>query len=112
MPLITCPTCGHRISVEADACPECGHPNRLMKSVGPTCYACSAPATTRCQKCGALSCALHLQNIYVYHGEGGANELRCQSCYASAEGWRVIRWVIVVIFLFIVLIIFLSVGHH
>jgi hypothetical protein len=32
----------------------------------------------------ALSCAQHLQSIYVPHGQGGAYELRCQRCYSSA----------------------------
>ena len=54
---------------------------------GPTCYACAAPATTRCVKCGALSCATHLKNIFV-QGEGGGNELRCQKCYEDAETWN------------------------
>ncbi len=54
------------------------------KPGGSRCYRCSATATTRCQSCGALSCAEHLQSIYVPHGRGGAYELRCASCYSSA----------------------------
>lgn len=113
MPLINCPACGHAISIEAEACPQCGHPNRPSMRVpgGPTCYACSATATTRCQKCGALSCAVHLQSIYVPHGEGGAYELRCESCYASAESWKTFRWVIAGVILFIILMIFVA-SHH
>jgi Uncharacterised protein family UPF0547 len=85
MPLIGCPECGRQISTAAEACPHCGHPNRPPKSAaGPPCYACALPATTRCQRCGALSCAQHLQSIYVPHGQGGAYELRCQRCYSSA----------------------------
>ncbi|MGO9115648.1 MAG: zinc ribbon domain-containing protein [Thermoguttaceae bacterium] len=115
MPLITCPECGHQISTEAEACPQCGHPNRpsTRAPTGPKCYACSATATTRCQSCGALSCAQHLQSIYVRHGDGGAYELRCESCYASAETWKVVGWVVGgVILLVILLIFFASAGHH
>ena len=82
MTLIECPACGRQISAEANACPQCGHPNR---AAGLKCYACAVPATTRCQSCGALSCVRHVQSIYVSHGEGGANELRCETCYSSAE---------------------------
>jgi hypothetical protein len=113
MPLIECPACGRQISVEAEACPQCGHPNRPTApaaAAGPKCYACSASATTRCQSCGALSCAQHLQSIYVYHGHGGAYELRCDSCYSSAEAWKVFGWVFAGIILIIVLVIFLSHG--
>jgi hypothetical protein len=110
MPLIECPACGHRISTEAQACPECGHPNRAAPQApaGPKCYACSALATTRCQSCGALSCAEHLQNIYVTHGRGGAYELRCQSCYSSAVTWKIVGGVFFVIVLIIFLLFFVS----
>jgi hypothetical protein len=114
MPLIDCPACGNRISIEAEACPQCGHPNRPATRApeGPKCYACSAIATTKCQSCGALSCAQHLESIYVYHGESGANELRCQSCYESARAWKVFRWIIVGVALLIILIIFLQMGRR
>jgi hypothetical protein len=103
MPLISCPECGRQISIAAEACPQCGHPNRPSKPTGPTCYACSAPATTRCQSCGALSCALHLQNIFVSRGHGGgAYELRCKSCYATAQAWQVVGFVIIGIILLFV----------
>lgn len=104
MPLISCPECGRQISTEAEACPQCGHPNRApqpQKCYGPSCYACSNAATTRCQSCGALSCVQHLQSIYVSHGRGGAYELRCESCYASAAAWRVVSWVIGAVILLI-----------
>jgi hypothetical protein len=109
--LIRCPTCGRQISTEAEACPQCGHPNRGASSVstGPRCYACSAPATTKCQSCGALSCVQHLQSIYVPHGRGGAYELRCESCYSSAATWKVIGWVFGGIVLVIVAIFFFGV---
>jgi predicted amidophosphoribosyltransferase len=107
MPLINCPACGREISIEAEACPGCGHPNRPRAPSGPSCYACSAAATTRCQSCGALSCAEHLQSIYVWHGQGGAYELRCQSCYSSAMTWQVLMWVIAGIVLVIILLAFL-----
>jgi hypothetical protein len=94
MPLIPCPACGREISTEAAACPQCGHPNRPAEpAAGPRCYACPAAATTRCQRCGAPSCAAHLQSIYVPHGEGGAYELRCERCYASAVTWKTAGWV-------------------
>jgi hypothetical protein len=73
-------------------------------AVVPHCHACEVPATTRCQGCGTLSCAQHLQRIYVWHGKGGANELRCATCFASAEAskrWGVVLGVIVVIVLLI-----------
>jgi hypothetical protein len=99
MPLMICPVCGRQISTEAESCPQCGHPNRPARRAppGPNCYACSAPATTRCQSCGALSCAMHLRSIYVSHGKGGANELRCDSCYSSAVAWQVIGFILAVI---------------
>ena len=104
MPLISCPECGRSISTAAEACPQCGHPNRAAGKplAGPTCYSCPAPATTRCQSCGAFSCPQHLQSIYVSHGRGGAYELRCQSCYSSAMVWKVVGGVIVVIVLIVV----------
>ena len=111
MPLINCPACGHAISTEAEACPECGHPNRPTTREGPKCYACSAVATTRCQKCNKLSCAQHVKSIYVPHGEGGAYELRCDSCYATAQAWKTVGCVIFAIVAFIILMIF-SMGHH
>src|SRR5438045_3810614 len=111
MALIPCPECGRQISTEAESCPQCGYPNRARTRAptGPKCYACSAQATTRCQSCGALSCAQHLQSIYVPHGRGGAYELRCQSCYASAEIWKVMGWIIFAIILLIIAVVFF--GH-
>ncbi len=76
---------------------------------GPKCYACSAPATTRCQSCGALSCAQHFQSIYVSHGKGGAYELRCESCYSSAQAWQVFGWIVFAIVLIIGAIFFFGV---
>jgi hypothetical protein len=115
MPLINCPACGRQISTEAEACPQCGHPNRppAREPAGPSCYACSATATTRCQSCGALSCAQHLQSIYVPHGRGGAYELRCESCYSSAQARKVVGWVIAgIILLIIVVIAWSQMGTH
>lgn len=110
MPLIACPACGRQISTEAEACPQCGHPNRPSAATesSPKCYACSAPATTRCQSCGALSCAQHVQSIYVPHGQSGAYELRCESCYSSAVTWKVFGWILMGIMLIVGLVIFLS----
>ena len=121
MSLIACPACGHQISTEAAACPNCGHPNRAAAPApappppvptGPQCYACLAPATTRCQSCGALSCAVHLESIYVQHGHGGAYELRCQSCYESAETWKVVGWVIAGVVVIFVLIMMTQIGRR
>jgi hypothetical protein len=114
MPLIECPACQRPISTEAAACPQCGHPNRAAPPApppapaGPKCYACTATATTRCQSCGSLSCAQHLQSIYVSHGRGGAYELRCENCYESAMTWKVIGWVFGGIVVVIVLIVIAS----
>src|SRR5947209_16670844 len=114
MPLINCAACGHAISTEAEACPQCGHPNRPVRRepAGPKCYACSREATTRCQSCGTLSCAEHLQSIYVPHGQGGAYELRCDSCYSTASAWKVFGWVFAAIVLVIVLVIALAAIAH
>ena len=99
MPLINCSVCERQISTEAESCPHCGHPNRATTRAptGPTCYSCSAPATTKCQSCGTLSCAQHLQSIYVSHGQGGAYELRCESCHSSAMTWTILGPIITVI---------------
>jgi hypothetical protein len=112
MPLIDCPACGRQISTEAEACPQCGHPSRPSSPAPsePSCYACAAQATTRCQSCGALSCARHLQSIYVTHGHGGACELRCESCFSSARTWQIFGWIFMGIILIVVLVIFLSMA--
>ena len=112
MSLVPCPECGREISTAAEACPHCGYPIRpsTRAPAGPKCYACSATATTRCQSCGTLSCAQHLQSIYVPHGRGGAYELRCESCYASAVTWKVVGWVIMGVILLVVFSFF--VGHR
>jgi hypothetical protein len=108
MPLIECPLCSRQISAEAEACPQCGHSNRTARPApsGPKCYACPAAATTRCQSCGALSCAQHLQSIYVTHGRGGAYELRCASCYSSAMAWKVVGGVFFAFVLVMLAIVF------
>jgi hypothetical protein len=112
MPLVSCPECGRQISTAAEACPQCGHPNRPTQQTGPsgpTCYACSAQATTRCQSCGALSCALHLQSIFVSRGHGGgAYELRCKNCYSWAQAWQIIGFVIIGIILLVVAMFWLG----
>lgn len=112
MPLVPCPECGRQISTQADACPQCGHPNRpfiVEQKSGPSCYACSKSATTRCQSCGQLSCAMHVNSIYVSHGRGGGYELRCQSCYSYAQAWKVIGFVIFVIVALFMLAMFFGV---
>lgn len=113
MPLTNCPECDRQVSTAAAACPQCGHPLRAAAAVqaGPACYSCSMAATTRCQSCGALSCAEHLQSIYVSHGKGGAYELRCASCYESAQTWKIVGYVISGIVLVIVLMIWSQMGR-
>ncbi len=110
MSLISCPECGRQISTQAESCPQCGHPNRAAApaATGPECYSCSALATTRCQSCGALSCAQHLQSIYVTHGRGGAYELRCASCYSTAQAFRIFGWVVTGIAVVVVLVFALT----
>ena len=115
MPLTDCPECGRQISTAAEACPQCGHPMRGRAAApvpaGPRCYACPATATTRCQSCGALSCAHHLDSIYVSHGQGGAYELRCSVCYSSAVIWKVAGFVFgVIAILVMVLVIWPKMG--
>jgi hypothetical protein len=118
MPLISCSACGRQISTQAESCPQCGHPNRATPPgpTGPTCYACSAPATTRCPKCGAFSCAQHLQNVSVYHSSptehglvtsGLSHELRCDRCLsaeaeAEKKATKVLNWFLVGFFIVII----------
>lgn len=104
--LTNCPVCSRQVSTAADTCPQCGHPLRVAAPVqaGAKCYSCSAAATTRCQSCEALSCALHLQSIYVTHGRGGAYELRCESCHSEAEIWKVVGGIATVIVIVVILI--------
>lgn len=87
MPLIICPTCGRNTSTEPAACPQYDHPNRRSEraAAGPVCYACGHPATSRCCKCRALSCAQHLQSVSVGCGREPASELRCAACCTAAE---------------------------
>lgn len=107
MPLTNCPECGRQVSTAAAACPQCGHPLQAAApaAAGPPCYACSATATTRCQSCGAFSCARHLDSIYVSHGKGGGYELRCESCYSSAMIWKAVGIVLVVVVLVVMLVV-------
>ena len=115
MSLIPCPECGREVSTKAEACPHCGcpiHPSTPAPT-GPKCYACSATATTKCQRCNELSCAEHVESIYVSHGRGGAYELRCKSCYADALARKRFGRVFIVIVLLIIgaVILFAMVGH-
>ena len=87
MALTSCDECEREVSTEAEACPHCGYPIRGTASdpVGPKCYACSAGATTKCQKCAALSCVEHVQphNVGSY----------CPTCHAAkVEGVRMAWW--------------------
>lgn len=112
--LMNCPACARQISTQAEFCPQCGHPNRGARPLrtGPRCYACADAATTRCQSCGALSCAQHLQSIYVSHGKGGAYELRCETCYSNARAWQWFGFGIAVISIIVVLMIWSQIGRH
>lgn len=109
MRLINCQVCNREISSEAEACPQCGHPNR-PKVIQQQCYSCSGAATTKCQSCNTLSCAAHLNSIYVTHGRGGAYELRCSTCYDSAHNWKIITWVLAAIVLIIMFIYISSIN--
>jgi hypothetical protein len=84
-----------------------------MQPAGPKCYSCSAPATTRCQSCGALSCAQHLQSIYVSHNEGGAYELRCESCHSSAVDSNFFnRWILPILVIIVYVIVGFAILSH
>src|SRR5262245_47935131 len=111
--LIRCSVCAREISNEAESCPQCGHPSRATRrtATGSRCYSCPAPATTRCQSCGALSCAHHLQSIYVAHGKGGAFELRCQNCYSTAQWSNAIGCIVMAVGL-IGLLIFMTIQGY
>lgn len=113
MSLIPCPECGREISTNAEACPHCGNPMRPASHTptGPRCYACSAAATTRCQRCNALSCAQHVKSIYVSHNKGGAYELRCDSCYSSAKFWNAVAAIVCIIVALFILVAIAS-HHH
>ena len=98
MPLIACPECHGKLSTAADACPHCGHPNAMItrpqSMLEPSelrCYACERTATTRCQKCNCLSCALHVESEYF--GKSGY-ELRCQECRANSKAFS---WIVFLI---------------
>ena len=57
---------------------------------GPRCYACTAPATTKCVKCEALSCALHLRSLRGRHGY----YLLCHDCFAWAKRSQLLTLVV------------------
>lgn len=103
MPLIDCPECGRAISTEAEACPQCGHPNQadIFRWAGPSCYACSSVATTKCQSCGKFSCARHLQSTWA----GRGYELRCRKCYSSAKMLITFHWMFAAVAVAIVLML-------
>ena len=108
MSLIPCPECGREISTNAEACPHCGNPMRSSTSApsGPTCYACSAIATTKCESCRTPSCPQHLQSVYVAYGD----ELRCDNCCSWGMTWQVVS---LVLFGVVVIIGFVAIcGLH
>ncbi|WP_020470463.1 NfeD family protein [Zavarzinella formosa] len=82
------------------------------RPASPRCHACEAAATTLCQGCGALSCMTHLQSIYMAHDDGGAYELRCKTCYASAQWWKVAGWVFFAVMTVITLVIWSLVSSR
>jgi hypothetical protein len=113
MTLIPCPECDRMISEAASACPQCGHPcDPLKDSVSPSCYSCDAVATTRCEKCNALSCARHLRSVYVQYGDRGGREMRCDKCYSSAVTGKVIGAIIFVVVLIIILLQWMSMSSR
>ena len=84
MPLINCDECEHEVSTVAEVCPNCGYSIRGTKS-DPKCNACSAAATTKCQRCGVLSCVEHVQPHHV-----GSY---CPTCHSvKVEGMRMGWW--------------------
>ncbi len=50
------------------------------------CYACTAPATTKCVICEALSCAFHLRSLRGGHGY----YLVCRDCYSRSKRSQVL----------------------
>ena len=92
MPRTHCPACDAQISTEVESCPQCGHPMRVP--VGSTCYACAAPATTVCPRCGAFSCPQHLDSVIHSRNAptdsghlvtvGQSREFLCQPCHDAA----------------------------
>ena len=77
--------------------------------VEPKCYACSAPATTRCQKCNAFSCVQHLSTVDVVSAYEGGPQLRCSDCRTAAESEkRNRRLLIVAVLLVFPIILFIQ----
>jgi hypothetical protein len=99
MHLIPCPACGREISTQAEACPQCGHPNQhisLPAKNEPACYCCDRRATTRCQNCNALSCGLHLYNVFRWHStKHGSHDLLCGDCVKSHNRWVMLGWYLI-----------------
>ena len=96
MPLKNCPDCGRQVSKRAEVCPQCGHQirKRARSAAGPSCYACSAAATTLCQRCGVKSCVTHL-------AVSTEREILCNTCYPKASAgltYRLCVALIVVLF--------------
>ena len=85
MGLTTCPDCQAQVSDIAPTCPQCGRP--LLASPkppkpsppGPTCYACDALATTKCQRCGTVSCLQHVKAV---------GKVLCSNCIQWYKGQR------------------------
>jgi hypothetical protein len=70
-----------------------------MSTEAPSCHACAAPATTKCQRCGTLACVAHIDPIRVHMR---SYELRCKKCYERADadnaGYRLLLVMFFVIF--------------
>jgi hypothetical protein len=91
MGLTTCPDCQSEVSDVAPTCPKCGRP--LQEAEGPKCYACDRPATTKCQRCGKLSCVEHVQPIDYQL----ARPFFCDACVRTVKVRHVLFILLVVV---------------
>lgn len=104
---IPCPHCARLLSPAAEACPQCGHPlQRRAEASGPKCYACSALATTLCQRCGTPSCIRHLgpvENRFTH-------ELCCAGCYEISTQHTNREWIAVGVIVSIAAVVILGLS--
>jgi hypothetical protein len=52
----------------------------------------------------------HLRSIFVRRGNGGAYELRCDSCYSSAQAYHAFLWILALVGLIIFAVIVFGVA--
>ena len=101
MGLTTCPDCQAQVSDVAPTCPKCGRPLKDVPSGGPECYTCRRQATTKCQRCGALTCVTHLDPVMGVFML--SRMLVCDNCRHVIRFWNPVVF-FVVILLVVVLI--------